>query len=196
MLRGAAARRFAEAVFALALEGERAPGSGRAGLDRWQADLDVIADAVSNRELKDFLERPGISLGQRRDVLERVLKAYVSQEALHLAYVLLERGRIDLAPAVAREYKSLVEAHRGIQEADVTTAVPLTADERTAVVARLEQMTGKRIVLREHVDRSILGGIVLRVGDTLIDDSVVHRLAEMRERLTSGRRGTQHGSTG
>jgi len=190
VLRGTAARRYAEAVFSLALEAEATGGPDGAGLERWQQDLSVIAGVLGNEDVQSFMESPNITEAQKRDILKRALAALVSVQALHMTYLLAERGRTALISHIVRRFKELVDIHRGVQEAEVTTAVALEEAQRVAVIARLEAMTGRTIVLSERVDLEILGGVVLRIGDTLVDDSLAHRLAELRGALASARRGT------
>lgn len=188
MLKGTAARRHADAVFSLALEGEQASGSDKPGLDRWQEDLNLIASVLQDVEIGAFLASPRVSTRVKRETLARALAGRVSELALNLTFLLVERDGTQMIPAIARRFGELLNQHRGVQEATVTTAVALSEDQQTAVIARLEQMTGKTIVLRQRIDPAILGGVVVRVGDTLIDDSLAHRLEEMRAALASARR--------
>jgi F-type H+-transporting ATPase subunit delta len=110
----------------------------------------------------------------------------VSGPVLNLVKLMLRRGRIDQLPRVSAEFRRLDNARQGIVPATATTAAPLSQDDVRALVGRLEQMTGGRIELALQVDPSLLGGLVVRVGDRLIDGSVRGRLERLRNQLVSG----------
>jgi len=105
---------------------------------------------------------------------------------LNLIGLMLRRSRIDQLPRVAAEFRRLDNARQGITLATATSAAPLSPDEVRALTARVEQLTGGRIELDLQVDPSLLGGLVVRVGDRLIDGSVRGRLERLRNQLVSG----------
>jgi len=105
---------------------------------------------------------------------------------LNLVLLLLRRGRIDLLPRVAREFARLDDLRNGVVNATATSAAPLDPDEVRALTARLQRLTGGRVELTTNVDPSLLGGVVVRLGDRLIDGSVRGRLERLRSRLASG----------
>ena len=110
----------------------------------------------------------------------------VSPPVLNLVQLLLTRGRIDLLPGVAREFARLDDLRLGVVHAAATSAAALSANDRRALTARLEQLTGGRVELVTSVDPSLLGGVVVRLGDRLIDGSVRGRLERLRGQLASG----------
>ena len=105
---------------------------------------------------------------------------------LNLIGLMLRRSRIDQLPRVAAEFRRLDNARQGITLATATSAAPLSQDEVRALTARVEQLTGGRVELDLQVDPSLLGGLVVRVGDRLIDGSVRGRLERLRNQLVSG----------
>ena len=107
-------------------------------------------------------------------------------DALGLAVLLTERGLVELMPRVATEFERLYDDFKNQAKATVTTAVQLDAGEQARLVTALQQVTGKTIQLTTRVDPAILGGVVARVGDTLIDGSVRRRLELLREQINSG----------
>ncbi len=176
--RDSAPRRYAEAAFQI---GER-DGS----IETWRRDLDQAATTLGDSaELLAVLANPAVPLDQRRTVAERVL-ASLSQPARNLVLLLVQRGRIEQLPRVASEFRRLDDQRQGIVHASATSAAPLTDTEKRALTARLEQMTGGRVALKTDVDESLLGGLVVRVGDRLIDGSVRGRLERLRNQLASG----------
>ena len=131
------------------------------------------------------LANPALPLEQRTDVARQVFDG-LSAPARNLVLLLVRRGRIEQLPRVAAEFRRLDDRRQGITHATATSAAPLTDTEVRALTARLEQMTGGRIALQTDVDESLIGGLVVRVGDRLIDGSVRGRLERLRNQLASG----------
>ena len=176
--RDSAPRRYAEAAFQIA---ER-----DSSIDRWRKDLDAAAAALDEgSELLAVLANPALPLEARRSVVEGVFGG-LSGPTKNLVLLLVQRRRIEQLPRIASEFRRLDDARQGIVHATATSAAPLTDTEKRALTARLEQMTGGRVALDTDVDESLLGGLVVRVGDRLIDGSVRGRLERLRNQLASG----------
>src|SRR5690606_13254586 len=103
----------------------------------------------------------------------------------NLARLLLERGRLADLPAIFELFEDGIRAERGIVVANVTTAEPLGPAEQELVKKRLSDMTGKQVELKLTVDPDIIGGIVARIGDVLVDGSVFSQLRRLRARLAT-----------
>lgn len=176
--RDSAARRYAEAAFQVAQRDD--------AIETWRTELDATAERLAAPRVLDVLRNPAIPLDQRSVALAALLDGLASQPVQNLFQLLLRRGRIDESPRVVTEFRRLDDARQGVVQAPVTSAAALTPDEIRALTTRLEGSTGGRIVLDVVVDPSLLGGIVVRVGDRLIDGSVRGRLERLRNRLTSG----------
>jgi F-type H+-transporting ATPase subunit delta len=169
-----AAKRYAQAAFDIARE--------RDELDRWVEDIRAIVDLAAQPGVVEFLASSRVPF----EVKERLLRsglADVNPLALNLARLLVQKGRIALAGQVRDEYQRLLDEHRGMAQGVVLTAVPLSEEEERAVAQRLGELTGKEIVLERQVDPEILGGLVARVGDRLIDGSTRTRLLALRRQL-------------
>ena len=178
MARAASARRHAQAAFEIALE--------RDELDVWRRDLERIAGAMRDPVLRPVLESPKVPFTEKTRILGQWLEG-VTPLAMNLAHLLVARGRLGIAEDIFTEYERLVDDHRGIAHAEVTTAVPLGEGEREKLVRRLGEVVGKEIVLRERVDPALIGGLRARVGDKLIDGSTKSRLLWLRESLIERR---------
>lgn len=178
MLKGATARRYATAIFEIAVE--------HGNVDRWRDDVRQIAEYFGNRRLLFVLREPKIPADRKTAIVRDLLAAKIQPEALNAALLLVERGLADLAPAIAAHFEKLYNDYRGQAVAQVTTAIPLDDDLRAQITGELRQMTGKRILLEERVDPSILGGAIARVGDTLIDGSLRRRFILLRQQIASG----------
>ena len=176
--RDTAARRYAEAAFEVAMR----DGT----LERWRADLDLAAAIAGEKRALDVLANPAIPIERRATALDQMLGTRLSDQAKNLIRLLLRRGRIEDLPRVATEFRRLDDDRQGITHATAASATELTEEEIRQLTARLEQSTGGRIALDVEVDPSLLGGIVVRVGDRLIDGSVRGRLERLRNQLISG----------
>jgi F-type H+-transporting ATPase subunit delta len=178
VLKGATARRYAEAVFELGVE--------KNSVDRWLQDLRLITEYLSDHRLIFLLSEPNIQFNRKELVVKDLLEGKVQREALSLALLLVERGLVELMPRVRDEYERKFNNYHNQVRANLTTAMPIDEPTRAGVLADLQRLTGKHILLEERVDPSILGGAIARVGDTLIDGSVRRRLQLLRQQLQRG----------
>ena len=174
MAKGVSGKRHAQAVFQIALEEKQ--------LDRWLTDLERIAAVLGDAEIAAVLANPRVSPDKKKDVLDHGL-AGVSPTAMNLAQFLVARKRLHLVQSLAVEYKRLMNAHVGLELAEVTTAVPISDQEGENVGKGLAALSGKRITLELSVDPDILGGFVARLGDKLFDGSARTRLQELRKSI-------------
>ncbi|HYN47638.1 MAG TPA: F0F1 ATP synthase subunit delta [Candidatus Nanopelagicales bacterium] len=175
-----AARRYAEAAFEIA----RRDGT----LERWSDDLRLAADVVTQPDAARVVDNPAIPFGTRREILGKLLGDRVTPGAYNLILLLAERGRLSAAPAVAAEYKRLVDRERGVVVATVASAVPLETAELEAIGVRVREMTGARAEIVTAIDPDLIGGVTVRIGDRLIDASVRGRLERLRDRIVVGAR--------
>lgn len=175
MARGAA-KRYAQAVLSLAKE--------QGTLDAWHNDLAGLSALLSDPAAVSFFASPNATEARKVEVLDQVL-VNGQPEAKNLARLLLERERLDDLPAIYDLFEDGIRAERGIVVAQVTTAEPLGAIEQEMVKERLTEMTGKQVELSLKVDPEIIGGIIARIGDVLVDGSVISQLRRLRARLAT-----------
>ncbi len=176
-LRGAAARRYAQAVFDIAKD--------TGTLDRWLSDLNVLSRVFGSDNAMSALEDPKLTEeDKRRVVTEHLPKAVVDPLASNFVMLLVQRERLSLLHRIAEIFQEMYNKEKGIVIADVTTAVPLDEAHKKHIVQQLSKITGKTVEVRLHEDPRILGGIVTRIGDELIDASIATRLATLGERLS------------
>lgn len=174
----AAGRRYAEAAFELATRD--------GALDGWGEGLALAARFAADDSVVHVVDNPSIPHADRLAAVARLLEGRVVPGVLNLARLLARRGRFETLPAIAGEYSRLLNRRRGIVEAVVTSAMPLTDEETSALRARIEGMTGAAVDLRAEVDEALIGGLTVRVGDQLLDASVRGRLERLRIQLTGG----------
>jgi F-type H+-transporting ATPase subunit delta len=173
-----AARRYAEAAFQIASRDD--------AVDEWQERLDQLAALMADDRVQRLAGNPALPLEERERVLREALAWRAGDAALNLVRLLLHRGRLGLASAIAREYRRLVQRARGIVPAVVTSASELSEPEQTAVRERLEAMTGQSVQMTVELDPDLIGGVVVRIGDHMIDASVRGRLERLRDQLVAG----------
>jgi F-type H+-transporting ATPase subunit delta len=171
------ARRYSQAVFNIARE--------RNELDRWQSDLGKIASLGDDAPFIALLENPKVHFeGKTRLLSERL--GDVNPLALNLVYLLVTRGRLSMVGDIADEYQRLLDSYRGIERAEVTTAIALDDKDKRRLEESLGTVVGKKVVLQPKVDSSLIGGIVARVGGKLLDGSTHSKLMVLRNVLASG----------
>ncbi len=173
-----APRRYAEAAFEIAGRDD--------AFDAWRDDLGLAADVVSDERVAQVVDNPSLPFVERRALLERLLEGRVGRPVRNLVILLAERGRVELLPAIAAEYGRLLNRRRGIVEAVVTSAAPLSAAETEAVRERIREMARSDVELSTTIDESLIGGLTIRVGDRLLDASVRGRLERLRDQLVAG----------
>jgi F-type H+-transporting ATPase subunit delta len=171
------ARRYAQAVFDIAREKKE--------LDRWQSDLDKVGDLSRDATVMALFENPKVRFEDKARILSGQL-GDINPLALNLVYLLVSRGRLSMIGDIAGEYRRLLDNYHGIERAEVTTAVALEDKEKARLAEQLGVVVGKKVVLETKVDKSLIGGIVARVGGKLLDGSTLGRLAAMRKALVAG----------
>ena len=176
---GAAIRRYAQAVFEMADQ--------QGTLDAWERDLSALANAFENPQIAAIFDSPQVAASQKRSVADEILGPDAQPLVRNLIGLLIERGRIGALPQLYATFHDRMLERQGIAVGEVTTAVPLGPEELAVVRQRLGVLLGKEIEIRTVVDPNIIGGIVARVGDQLIDGSVIGQLRKLRERLVAQR---------
>ncbi|PKQ37423.1 MAG: ATP synthase F1 subunit delta [Actinobacteria bacterium HGW-Actinobacteria-1] len=122
-------------------------------------------------------------------MLRDIFGGDVAPEVLAVVTLLVDRGMVDRLGAMADAFTAIAEKERGIVVAEVTTAVPLTDDLRSKLTDKLSAALGRAVSLRESVDESLLGGIVIRVAGRVLDGSVTSQLRDLRQALLTARQG-------
>ncbi|MDA1279867.1 MAG: ATP synthase F1 subunit delta [Chloroflexi bacterium] len=171
----ATGRRYAQAAFELAIENNN--------LDRWEEDLALVKDVVGDPDVMGFLDAPSVSESAKLDGVSKLL-ADVEVMVRNTINLMTVNGDIAKFPDMYRIFGERSDEHRSIARADVVTAVPLEDKQRDLLAAGLGKLVGrKNVKITERVDPAVIGGVVARVGDRLIDGSTRTRLQAMRNSL-------------
>ena len=165
---------YAQAAFELALD--------RDELEGWQKGLEDIVELTQNEALLGLLENPKVPFATKKGLLEEQL-GDIPPLALHLVLLLVTKNRLRLASDISRQYQLMLDAHRGIEHAEVTTAVPLSDKDRDMVTQRVGEIVRRKVVLDPRVDPAVIGGFVARIGDMLIDGSIRQQLDTLKKNL-------------
>ena len=174
-LSGSAARRYAEALLALAPD-ERSVAALRTSLEK----LAPVFDRVTIASLRD----PSVPMKQRVEALSTAL-AGEPATVRSLLVLLLEKDRIALVPQIALAFGDLVDRREGVAKARITTAIALKETEQSELVRRLERESGRKLRATFAVDPALIGGAKVQIGDHLIDSSVYARLTALGRQLAS-----------
>jgi len=173
--RGVSARRYAEAVFELAAESN--------ALDAWSRDMETIADFAGEADVTRVLEGGRVPQSEKVRLMAAGVGEHISPLAMNLVKLLAARNKLHLSRGIQTALQELADERKGIAHATVTTAVALADDEKQAIAARLSSLTGKRVDVTSVVDASIIGGVIARIGDQLIDGSTRTRLVALKRHI-------------
>ena len=179
MAKRAYARRYAQAAFEIAVETNE--------LDKWQSDIRKIATLGEDAAISAVMASPRFLFDDKATVLAEYL-GDISPLALNLVYLLVSRDAFSLVGDMADEYEELLNGYRGIETAEVITAVALDDEDKPRLEERLSAIIGKKVTVTPRIDPSLIGGIIARVGGKLIDGSTRSRLEALKREL-SGLRG-------
>ncbi len=167
----------AKEIFRTALEGNE--------LNKWQSDLRKLVNLTRDKTLVALLSDPKVSFDDKAEELSGRL-GETRPQLIKLLSELINRGRLPVMEDISDEYQRLVDQHRGVEgteTAEITTAIPLDDDYTLGIARRLTSMTGKTVVVKANVDPSIIGGIIIKVGDKVIDGSTRSKLATLKREI-------------
>jgi len=177
MLVGSIARRYAKALYSLALEQNR--------VEPWSDALVALQAAIDGSPgLQDVLSNPAYGKEQRRGVVRGLAKAFALDEhPTSLLLLLADRNRLGYLEGIVRTFRELVDAKLGRVRAQVVTAVSLDAAAEKALAEKLARATKAQVIVERSVDPGVLGGVVARVGSLVFDGSIRSQLEALRREL-------------
>ena len=164
-------RRYAQAIFQLALE--------EGTLEEWRDAIEEMTEGISGEETVNLLESPNLSAEEKQEVIK---KAFPNRSILatnFLALLAHQKG-VGLLPRIQVSLQQMFDDHQGIIRATVTTAVTLSDSEKKRIQDSLKEKWDREVALESAIDPSILGGMVIRIRDKVIDGSTKGRLAALR----------------
>lgn len=167
-------KRYAEALFQLATENGQ--------LDQWAEDLSLVAEVFQDDDFSTLLKHADVPAADKLRATASVL-AGINPLVRNMVDLLVSKGLVVAIPGVQQGYSELLDQHLGRQRVEVTTAVPLEDPERERIASFVAGLVNREIVTTPRVDESILGGVVIQIGDRLLDGSTQAKLTAMRNQL-------------
>jgi len=141
---------------------------------------------AESAELRNVLSNPAVERTAKHGVVEKlVARLGASRIVRNFLFVVVDNQRTHLVPEILQSFEDVLRQRQGVAEAEVTSAAELTAPQKTQIQQTLERLTGRKIQANYSLDAALLGGAVVRIGDTIYDGSVRSRLNQMRARLAA-----------
>ena len=176
MRQSAIARRYAGALFQTARD--------MGAVDAVESDLGLITYTLeSNPNLQEVIMHPLIPSSRKKEIVASVFADNVQDVTLDFLYLVIDKRRETILPDVEVEYVALANDYRNVATVQVTTAIALSPDEISLLRAKLESFLGKQVEIQLSEDPQLIGGLVVQIGDTVIDGSVRGYLTSLREKL-------------
>ncbi|NLN76710.1 MAG: ATP synthase F1 subunit delta [Armatimonadetes bacterium] len=171
-------RRYAAALFSAASDANV--------VDDVESDLGLVGHTVeSSPALREVIHSPVVDRSVKVKILQDIFAGKIQQVTSVFLKLLVDKNREEALALTKPEYVLLANQARGIVQAEVISAVPLSKEQQSRLVEKLNATTGKKIQLVEKVEPEISGGIIVRIGDTVIDGSIRGQLAALREQFLS-----------
>ena len=172
---GIVADRYSEALFELAQESKT--------LVETEREVEqVLATLNEQPDLVKFIDNPLLTADAKCQLLSKIF----GDELLHFLFVMIHRNRAHYICEALQAFVDRSQEARGIIKATVSVVEPLTEEQSSQLLTKLQTITGKTVILQTRIDPSIVGGLVVQIGDMRIDGSVARRLEELKKALTVG----------
>jgi F-type H+-transporting ATPase subunit delta len=147
---------------------------------------DFEAAFAESSELRNFLTSPGVPREAKHGVIEKIAARIGADKIIrNFLFVISDHQRWHILPEIVAAFQDVIRQRQGIAEAEIFSAIELSAPQKKKFAQTLERLTGKKIEAKYSLDPALLGGAVVRVGDTIYDGSVRNSLNEMRARLVA-----------
>ena len=147
---------------------------------------DFEAAYKESSELRNFMASPAVSREAKHGVIDKLVARIGASRILrNFLFVIADNQRTHLLPEIAASFEEVLRQRQGIAEAEVSSAVPLSNKQKATLLQNLQSVTGKKIQANYSLDPALLGGAVVRIGDTIYDGSVRNQLNRLRDRLTA-----------
>jgi len=176
MARGVSGRRYAQAIFELAMEQDQ--------IESYAHDLEFADQVLQEEEFRAFLSHAEVPVGRKIRAIDAVLPE-INSSVKNLVSLLVTRGAVASIHDIRVGYGRLLDVHLGRQRVEVTSAVPLEPGELERITEFVSGLINKEVVVSPRVDESILGGFIVQIGDQLLDGSTRTRLEQLRRQIRS-----------
>ncbi len=177
MIEGSLATGYAQALFEVASE--------RGGAEDIEKDLDGIKDLLgTNKKFRDILYHPSITKTEKKDIIDKIIAPQCSSKWVkNLLYILVDKRRERMLDFLPDVFKGVARRIRGVVSVKVQTAFPLTETRLGKLKRNLEKMTKKTVEIETEINKEIIGGMIIRIENNIIDGSVVNHLKNLKKNL-------------
>lgn len=171
-------KRYASSLFDVAVDLNK--------IDDFHSQLEFIKNIFSSEgKLLTILEHPRISRGEKRNLVEEIFKKSVSQELLNFLFIIIDKRREDSLMDIIKEYNAIFKEYKGILDVEAITAVTMGEEPKNRLKLALKSKFHKEINLSNRVDPSIIGGVLLKMNEKVIDSTLRYELKEMESMINS-----------
>lgn len=170
-----AARPYAKAVFEMAQETDE--------LNQWSEQLSSMAAILSANGADELINNPRMTSAQKVTAISDIAGDAINDKGVNLLRALADNDRLVIAPEIATVYEELKAEAKGSVEAELISAMAISAEQQQAISSALEKRLGREVKLVTKIDESLMGGAIIRAGDLVIDGSIQSRLSEMKAAL-------------
>ena len=176
MLSNELANKYARAIFELAVEEDK--------LQEVTNNLKFVNETIKLQpDLSDFMYHPHVKIEAKKEVFSQIFQTEIGDLTNKFISLLMDKKREMLLPQIVSEYEMLANQVQNIVKAEITVARELNSEQRVALINKLSNVTGKTVVAEFKVASNILGGVIVKIGDKLIDGSVVRQLEALKTQL-------------
>ncbi|BBB91527.1 MAG TPA: ATP synthase F1 subunit delta [Methylomusa anaerophila] len=176
MLMNQLAQRYSQAIYEIASEKNM--------MDQVEAQLNLVQSAIAGySDLSTLMYHPQVPAQAKKETVNKIFANELDDFVRNFLFLLIDKRREAALPAIVREYVKLANAARNILEAEVITAKALNPEQQRTLADKISKVTCKKVVLKSHVNEEILGGVIVKIGDKLIDGSVVRQLKSLQAAL-------------
>ena len=182
MIGNVVSRRYAKALFAVgAAQGEAVQKTYGDQLITLARSLEAAPEAMT------FFKNPAFSADEKKAVINQLTdRVSVDPMVKNFCDLLADKGRAEMLPAIASDYKAMIDVLTGVISGELITVAELNEERKSAIKTRLEEQAGKKLELNFGTDKDILGGIVLKIGDKVMDASLKAQLQVLKENIKRG----------
>ncbi len=169
------ARPYAQAVFELAKE------TGR--FEDWSNQLEMLSEIAEHPDFNALVSDPRITREQVLSVVLEITGEHLDEQAQNFVKILSHYRRLSALPLIARQFESLRAEDEGVIEAELEAAYELDSEQQAQLIEALQQRMGRKVRLTSQINKDLIGGVVVRTGDWVIDGSIRARLDKLASSL-------------
>jgi F-type H+-transporting ATPase subunit delta len=171
-------KRYSQAIFQIAVESDK--------INLWETDLALLCESIQDEDIRTYLDSPEIESSKKIGIINDSFNNSINSMAINLMSLLVTKNAVSDLPDMVIEFNKLVDERKGVEQAEIVSAVELDIDQETQILGLFQELVGKEVSISRRIDSNVLGGFVARVGDRLIDGSLSTRIKNMERDLLRG----------